>query len=87
MRITVIRNDSLVSIDGETIKGINLDQLDKTIHAIQWYGEDGEIERVNERGHIIANEKINSFVPYEWVIDAWQSVKDSTELLPEVLVP
>lgn len=83
MRISVVRPDGVVVVDGEGIKGVNLDQLDADIHAIQWFGTEGEIERVDERGRIVANEEITSFDPYEWVIDAWQSAKDSMEPLPE----
>lgn len=83
MRISVVRPDGVVVVDGEGIKGVNLDQLDADIHAIQWFGDEGEIERVDTRGRIISNEEISSFVPYQWIIDAWQSAKDSMEPLPE----
>ena len=83
MRISVIKADGLVVVDGVAIGGINLEQLEADIHAIQWFDTEGEIERKDNRGRIIANDEITSFAPYQWIIDAWQSAKDSVEPLPE----
>jgi len=71
-------------VDNESIIGIDLAQLDPSIHAIQWYDTEGEIERVDERGRIIANEEITSFEPYQWIVDAWLSAKESMAPLPDL---
>jgi hypothetical protein len=78
MRISVIKLDNTVTIDGESIKNIDLSALDDDIHAIQWYDTEGEIERVDSRGRIIANEEITSFDDYQWIVDAWQAAKEAS---------
>lgn len=79
MRIIVIPVDGFVSINGEGFSGIDLSFLDTSIHAIQWYGTEGEIERKNNRGNMIANEAITSFAPFNSVIDLWQAKKDEAQ--------
>jgi hypothetical protein len=53
-RITVIKSDGFVAIDGEGYLKCDVSFLDDTVHAIQWYDTDGEIERKDARGRIRA---------------------------------
>jgi hypothetical protein len=78
MKVTIIPADGFVSVNGEGFSNLDLSFMDSTIHAIQWYGEDGEIERKNSRGNIIANESITSLEPFQAALDIWQSVKNET---------
>ena len=64
-RITVINNDNGtidIMMDGENIADIPSDNLDPNIHAIQWYGDHGEIE-YNDR-----NEEITDFSPFNQLL-------------------
>jgi hypothetical protein len=77
MRITIIRNDNIVIIDGQP-KIINLANLSSFIHAIQWYGEYGIMEVVDNDSDIdndiIDNVRIESFDDYEWIITDYYAV-------------
>jgi hypothetical protein len=78
MRLTVIKDDSAVIIDG-TYYEIDVGALPVGIHAIQWYETQGEIEWKNERGRMVRNEEISSITDYQWIIDAW-NLKHAEEL-------
>jgi hypothetical protein len=71
MRITVICNNGFVSINGTGYSDLDLSFLDPSIHAIQWYGTDGEVEIKDERGRMVENIEITSFDPYSAVIPLW----------------
>ena len=43
MKLTIVPNDNLVIVDGEP-ESVDLSHLPEGIHAIQWDGENGEIE-------------------------------------------
>ena len=72
-RITVINNDNGsidVIINGENIDSVFTEKMDKNIHAIQWYGDHGEIE-YNDR-----NEKITDISLFQFLIDEGLAEKD-----------
>lgn len=77
MRITIIPSDGFVSVDGYGISALDLTFMDQDIHAVQWYGQDGEIERKDTRGRIVSNEEITDFAPYQRAVDVWQIAKDT----------
>ena len=79
MRITVIANDGMVSIDGKIFDQLDLSALDSTIHAIQWYDTEGEVEIVDNRGRHIENRPITSFDEYSFVIPLWEAAKAKKE--------
>ncbi len=79
MRVTIIPEDGFVSVDGEGYNGVNLSFMEPDIHAVQWYETDGEIERKNIRGRIVANENITDLTPYQPALDAWQVAKNEFE--------
>lgn len=79
-RITVVKPDGTVIVNGEAYTGLDLSFLDADIHAIQWYDTEGEIERVDQRGRHLLNEQIASFDAYEApVMAAWQAKKAEVE--------
>lgn len=74
MRVTIIAETGSVGIDGVWADGIDLSFMENDIHAVQWYGDKGEIERHDgTKIHIISNEPISSFTPFEPVIALWQA--------------
>jgi hypothetical protein len=79
MRLTIVADDNSVGIDNEFIYPVDISQLDSSIHAVQWYGEYGEIEYKTkfENGVIVKpqNVFITDITPYEFAIDAWKSGK------------
>lgn len=83
MRVIIIPEDSYVSVDGEGYNDIDLSFMSTDIHALQWYGAEGELEIQNDRNQITENRKIDSLTPYQQAIDAWQLKKIASESLNE----
>jgi hypothetical protein len=79
MRLVIVAENKAVGVDGEFFELSNLPQLDAAIHAIQWYGEYGEIEYKTrfENGVLIkpANLLITDVTPYQFAVDAWSAEK------------
>ena len=44
MRVTIIPEDCLIVIDGQSVIIDDMSMLDESIHAVQWYGTNGTIE-------------------------------------------
>lgn len=83
MRISIIRDGGVVSIDGESYNNVDLGDLGETIHAVQWYGEHGEIEHKDPVTHkMIANEEIGDFEQFAFVVPAWNARK--TQIQSEI---
>ena len=64
-RITIINNDNGtidVMVNGENAENIPATNLDSSIHAVQWYGDHGEVE-YNDH-----NEKITDFSPFNQIL-------------------
>jgi hypothetical protein len=77
MRVTILPDDNSVSVDGEGYGNLDLSFMDATIHAVQWYGTHGEVERkdpVTKR--MTSNEEITSFDQFQQAITLWQAEKD-----------
>jgi hypothetical protein len=80
MRVTIIPVDGFVSVDGEALSGLDLSSIDASIHAVQWYGETGEVEIKDvATGKIKENREITSFSEYEFVIELLQTTKNEAE--------
>lgn len=85
MRVSIIVPDNLIAVDGDgyTVDCGNLEG----IHAIQWYGNSGEIEYVtdwNTRSKP-ANKIIDDFSPYAVFLDHWNAEKQMTALFREAV--
>lgn len=81
MRITIIPSDSRVAINGVGYDGINLSSIDPSIHAVQWYDTDGEVEIKDARGRMVENRVITSFDEFAFVIPLWEAAKAADDLL------
>lgn len=69
MRLTIIKSDNMVYIDGKPLK-IDCSSLPDNIHALQWDGNNGWIEYV---GHREPNLEISDISDYQSFIDAWKA--------------
>lgn len=58
MRLTIIRIDNVVIIDGEVAR-VDLSAMLANYHAVQWHGDHGEIETV--RGDNIPLKDLDTF--------------------------
>lgn len=83
MKLVIIADDARVGIDALNYDGLDMSQLDPSIHAIQWYGEYGEVEFKSkfENGQIVKpqNQIITDVTPYLWAVDAWNEAKAAEE--------
>ena len=75
MRVTVVLKDRYVSVDGEGYCDVDLSFLPPNTHALQWYGDYGEVELVDDRGLAMVNAPINSLEPYSQVLISWRQRK------------
>lgn len=65
-RITIINNDNGtvdVMLNGENLQNVPTTNLDSLIHAVQWYGDHGEIE-YNDH-----NEEITDFSQFDSILE------------------
>ena len=67
MRLTIIRDDGVVGIDG-VFKKVDLSSLSAGIRAVQWNGVNGHIEFDND---VSPNLPINNIDAYQVYADAW----------------
>jgi hypothetical protein len=70
MRLTIIKDDNFVSIDGVGIFGVDLSQLNQEINAVQWYDSIGNVEiRDINTNNIISNVTISNIDDFQFAID------------------
>ena len=83
MKLVIVADDKRVCVDGVCFDDLNMSSLDTSIHAVQWYGEYGEIEFKTkfENGQITKpqNQIITDVTPYQWAVDAWNVAKAAEE--------
>jgi hypothetical protein len=83
MRLTIVADDGAVGVDGYFFESLDLSQLDPTIHAVQWYGNSGEVEYKTrlENGNFVKpqNQAISSIALYQFALDAWNAAKADQE--------
>ena len=72
MRLCVVVEDKFVAVDDEGYWLDNLDYIDSSINAIQWYDTKGEIEYHDDRPNL----EITDITPYNQVVVDWQAAKD-----------
>ncbi|HEY6044769.1 MAG TPA: hypothetical protein VIU43_07705 [Nitrosospira sp.] len=65
MRITIIRDDSVVGVDG-IFRRIDLSAMPAGIRAVQWNGVTGHIEYDDA-----ANAPLGSIADFQQFVDAW----------------
>ena len=76
MRLTIVKNDGYVAIEGEGYLDIDLSTIDTNINAIQWYDTYGEVEIKDNRNRIIENKDLTNIDDYLFVVPLWQAKKD-----------
>ena len=72
MRVTIVRAENKVNVDGVVRFGIDCSGLPPGVNVVQWGGSSGWIEFVNDgHGEFIPNESIADFSPYQHLVDTW----------------
>lgn len=67
MRLTIIRDDGVVGIDGKFRK-VDLSSLPSSIRAVQWNGGTGHVEYDD-----MSNAEISSITSFQIFIDSWNA--------------
>lgn len=79
MRVSIIPDDGVVCVDGVCFSEIVLSALPANIHAVQWYGEFGEVEfRPQLQEGVIGkqpNAVFTDFSAYAVAVDLWSQRK------------
>lgn len=84
MRVTIIRDDNTVIVDGEA-HHVDCSTLPTDFHALQWAGDLGEIEyRMLNCAHCGGRSKkqnvtIADMVPYQPYVDGWRVAKATAD--------
>jgi len=86
-RVTVIPADNLCAVDGVGFNGVDMASVPPEIHAVQWYGVEGEEEIVDlTTRKIIRNNVINSLSAYKAVLDSYWKIRDTADAALQELV-
>lgn len=78
MRVTIIRKDGFVSVDGDGFDKLDLSFLPDTLHAVQWYGTVGEVELYEPHPYKVVmapSQTITSLDEYQQCLDLWDIAK------------
>lgn len=84
MRVTIIKDDHKVVVDGVPLT-VSCDDLPADFHALQWDGVRGEVEYKSTRcEHCSARSKkgntlISDLSPYQPYVDAWHEAKATAD--------
>ena len=88
MRVTIVVPDGFVAVDGRGFDKLDLTGLSENIHAVQWYGQVGEVEyAVDALGVKPPNVAIDSLTPFQPAIDAWAAARDAADAPPPPPTP
>ncbi len=84
MRVTIIRNDNMVYVDGNP-RVVDCSSLAPEVHAVQWYDTWGELE-INING-CHSNTQIKDMSPFQALIDAHALVPQKAREAAEAAAP
>ena len=83
MKFTIIPDDKTIIVDGFGYSELEF-TIDNNIHAVQWYGDIGEIEYKSQltNGGLIKphNLIIDTYSQFRDTLAVWQEAKDSVSL-------
>lgn len=74
MKVTIIRADGFVSVDGRGFGGLDLTFMPGDVRAVQWNGDAGEVERA--RGQVTY---ISSLEPFQPALNRWAAAKSAAD--------
>lgn len=87
MRAIIIPSDTFCSVDGVGFNGVTMVSVAPEIHAVQWYGTNGEIEIQDIiTGKMISNIQITSLDAFQAVFDSYWVIRAAAEHEQQVLI-
>lgn len=84
MRVTIIKEDNAVYVDGVS-QHVDCSDLPADFHALQWDGASGELEHsVTSCPHCgvrskKGNEAVSDIAPYQKYVDSWYAAKTKAD--------
>lgn len=81
MRVTIIRDDGVVGVDG-VFRKVDLSSLTSGIRAVQWSGATGHAEHDD-----MSNSELDSISDFQGLIDAWVAAAPAPITPPAPQVP
>lgn len=87
MRVTIIRGDGFVAVDGIGYDSLDLSSIDQSIHAVQYDRGVGWIEFVETTEGKPVNEPITTLQQFQAALDAWKAAYDEAHNPPEPVPP
>ena len=86
MKLTIVADDNTIGVNDLHYFNFDLQELDSAIHAVQWYGEYGEVEYKTrlENGVFVkpANVVISSVEPYKSFVALWNVAHEKALAVP-----
>lgn len=82
MRVIVIRDDGVVTIDGRTFAGIDMSSLPSFVHALDWNDTSGDLQCRDPANNSMSNWTIHSLAPFGAVITQWEAKKHASDNPP-----
>ena len=79
-RVTIIPVDNFCSIEGTGYIDIDMVGVPADVHAIQWYGNHGEVEiKDTLTGKLVRNEFITDLSAYQSVLASYWATRTAAE--------
>ena len=78
MRVTIIRKDGFISVDGIGFGGLDLSFLPSNLHAVQWYETVGEVETYEPHPYKVVmapSQQIDTLGEYQQCLALWNTTK------------
>lgn len=78
MRVTIVKPDSMVCVDGLCFSDIDMSSLESDVVALQWYDTKGDLETMTPDGRY-NNTAVTSLDPFRTVLDQWTVKKEQLD--------
>lgn len=84
MQATIIKDDNMVVVDGVAYT-VDCSDLPENFHALQWYGDHGEVEHAVVRCPACGcrskkpNDAVTDVAPYQKYLDAWHAAVEKAK--------
>ena len=79
-RVTIIPVDGFCSVEGVGYTDIDMASVPADVHAIQWYGNHGEVEiKDTLTGKLVRNEFIADLSEYQSVLASYWATRTAAE--------
>lgn len=86
-RVTIIPADNLCAVNGIGFNGVDMTSVSPEIHAVQWYGVEGEEEIKNLTTlKIIRNNVITNLNAYKAVLDSYWVIRNIADAAQQKLI-